>query len=60
MTILESTRKYEKWMAAHTPVVKTDLQYKHAAMKASVFPFMRATFYRWAELWDEQDRKSVV
>jgi hypothetical protein len=53
MTIIESTRKYEKWMAAHTPVVKADLQYKHAQMKLSVFPFMRATFYRWAELWNE-------
>jgi uncharacterized protein (DUF2252 family) len=53
MTILESTRNYEKWMAAHTAVVKADLRYKHAEMKAAVFPFMRATFYRWPELWAE-------
>jgi hypothetical protein len=53
MTILDSTRKYEKWMAEHTAVVKADLQFKHAAMRKDVFSFMRATFYRWGELWNE-------
>jgi hypothetical protein len=53
MTILESTRKYEKWMAEHTDVVKPDLRFKHAEMRAAVFPFMRATFYRWPDLWAE-------
>ena len=53
MNILESTRRYEKWLAAHTSVVRPDLLYKHAQMKKSVFPFLRATFYRWVQLWNE-------
>ncbi|HLH30197.1 MAG TPA: DUF2252 family protein [Terriglobia bacterium] len=53
MDILHSTRNYEKWMADHTPVVKADLRYKHEQMRASVFAFLRGTFYRWVQLWDE-------
>ena len=37
----------------HVAVVETDLQQKHDEMAASLFAFMRATFYRWASLWLE-------
>jgi len=51
--IIESTREYERWLARHTTVVKGDLRFKHTEMKSSAFAFMRATFYRWTQLWTE-------
>jgi hypothetical protein len=53
MDILEATFQYEKWMAAHMRVVKADLPYKHEQMRESSFAFLRATFYRWIQLWKE-------
>jgi hypothetical protein len=32
-------------------LVAPDLGRKHEEMQAAVFPFMRATFYRWCQLW---------
>jgi hypothetical protein len=49
--IVKSTRQYEKWLAGHIRVLPTDLRRKHQAMSVDVFPFLRATFYRWIELW---------
>src|ERR1700730_8614957 len=49
----ECTKRYETWLAAHVPLIPGDLKLKHAQMKASLFPFMRATYYRWAEVWPE-------
>ena len=34
-------------------VVESDLKLKHQLMRGSVFTFLRATFYRWASLWQE-------
>src|SRR5262249_11974626 len=53
MDIHEATRKYEAWMADHIAVIPADLATKHAKMAdcESAFPFLRATFYRWAERW---------
>jgi Uncharacterized protein conserved in bacteria (DUF2252) len=53
MNIVKATRRFEDWLAQHTAVVKKDLRTKHQAMKAAVFPFLRATYYRWAEVWPE-------
>jgi hypothetical protein len=49
----ESTAAYEKWLAARLEIVQADLEEKHALMREAVFPFLRATFYRWAQLWPE-------
>ena len=49
--IAEATARYESWLAAHIPLIRADLQLKHRAMSAGPFPFLRATFYRWAECW---------
>jgi hypothetical protein len=49
----ETTDRYEQWLATKLTIVTADLDKKHAAMKAGIFPFLRATFYRWAELWGE-------
>jgi uncharacterized protein (DUF2252 family) len=52
--IKQATEGYEAWLRASLPVVvEADLEYKHQRMAAAVFPFLRATFYRWAERWPE-------
>jgi len=38
-------------MGRQVPLVRADLDHKHAEMAASLFPFLRATYYRWAELF---------
>ena len=49
----KATSQYEEWLTAYTPLVASDLNYKHQQMTSGVFPFLRATFYRWAQLWPE-------
>jgi len=49
--IVEATARYEAWLAERIPLVKADLALKHHAMSAGIFPFVRATFYRWAARW---------
>src|SRR6266576_38989 len=49
--IVEATARYEAWLAERVPLVKADLAHKHRAMRAGIFPFLRATFYRWATRW---------
>src|SRR5690349_18275459 len=51
MNIQEATARYEAWLGRRTPLVPADLALKHRQMAASPFAFLRATFYRWAELW---------
>src|SRR5882724_334535 len=46
--IVEATAGYEAWLAERIPLVKADLEHKHRTMSAGIFPFLRATFYRWA------------
>jgi len=49
--IVEATADFEKWLARHLPIVKQDLKTKHEQMATAAFPFFRATFYRWLQLW---------
>jgi uncharacterized protein (DUF2252 family) len=53
MHVREATRSYERWLAKQTTVVKPDLDEKHARMDKSPFEFLRATFYRWVQLWPQ-------
>jgi uncharacterized protein (DUF2252 family) len=53
MGIAKSTRAYETWLGKRIRVVPADLRRKHQAMAQDVFPFLRATFYRWMQLWPE-------
>ncbi len=53
MNIVKSTRKYEDWLRRHTEVLEPDLDLKHQHMKESLFMFLRATFYRWVQVWPE-------
>ncbi len=51
--IKDCTKRYEAWLASHVPLIPDDLKLKHTQMKAALFPFMRATYYRWAEVWPQ-------
>ena len=51
MNVVKATRHFEQWLAHRTDIVSKDLHIKHASMKLGVFPFLRATYYRWAQLW---------
>ena len=50
-TIQEATRRYERWLGSRLRLIATDLAAKHAAMRDGEFPFLRATCYRWLQLW---------
>src|SRR5262245_45736128 len=54
MNCKNATNSYEAWLAQHTRIVEADLRLKHQQMSADIFDFMRATFYRWLELWSER------
>ncbi|HYX69049.1 MAG TPA: DUF2252 family protein, partial [Terriglobales bacterium] len=51
MNIRKATKRYEAWVGKHTTLVSADLKAKHERMTEALFPFFRATFYRWAQLW---------
>ena len=53
MNIVKATHRFEEWLGRHTPLVKPDLRLKHKQMADAVFPFFRATFYRWMQVWPE-------
>ncbi len=53
-TIVDATRSFERWLAARARVRRDDLDYKHEQMAADTFSFLRASFYRWAQLWPEE------
>lgn len=46
-----STRAYENWLrnALSGGLVEDDLVEKHRKMREGAFPFLRATYWRWAE-----------
>ena len=51
MDILRATEKYEAWLGERIPLIRADLDHKHALMSEAAFPFLRATFYRWSQTW---------
>ena len=51
VSIVTASAAYEQWLATQIPVIKADVKLKHAAMAEDPFSFMRATYYRWAQLW---------
>ena len=54
MNIVKATKQYEDWLGLHIRIVEPDLQFKHEQMAAALFPFFRATFYRWLQVWPEE------
>jgi uncharacterized protein (DUF2252 family) len=53
MNIAKATAKYEAWLSRRIHLITPDLDFKHAQMRSAPFPFLRATFYRWAQVWPE-------
>ncbi len=53
MNVVKATRNFEKWLGLRTHLDEKDLRLKHARMKAELFPFFRATYYRFAQLWPQ-------
>ncbi len=51
MNVVKATRQFEDWLEHRTELVKKDLLLKHLNMKSGIFPFLRATYYRWAQIW---------
>jgi hypothetical protein len=51
MKITKATAKYEAWLARRLKIVDADLAFKHEQMRTAPFPFFRATYYRWAQIW---------
>jgi hypothetical protein len=53
MNIQQATNAYESWLASRIPLIPADVELKHQRMAESLFPFLRATFYRWVQRWPE-------
>jgi len=53
MNIFKATAAFEHWLAKRLPIVRQDIALKHQHMAEAAFPFFRATFYRWLQLWPE-------
>jgi len=53
MKFVKATEDYESWLSKQISLLSEDLERKHAAMAGDVFPFLRATFYRWMQLWPD-------
>jgi len=49
--IVEATANFERWASRHVHLIPSDVKLKHKFMKEFAFPFLRATFYRWAQWW---------
>jgi len=53
MNIFKATADFERWLANRLPIIRQDVALKHTHMAEAPFPFFRATFYRWIQLWPE-------
>ena len=53
MNFRKATAQYEEWLSHELEILPEDLDRKHELMREGIFPFLRATFYRWSQLWDE-------
>lgn len=60
MNIRQATVHYERWKFRQIRLIPADLELKHQEMASSPFQFLRATFYRWLELWDEVCAEEAV
>jgi hypothetical protein len=53
MKFAKATEKYEAWLGRHLKIIPADLNTKHEQMRLAPFPFLRATYYRWAQTWED-------
>jgi hypothetical protein len=59
-SIRQATANYEKWVGAHISLEQRALSYKHKQMDSALFPFLRATFYRWVQIWPEVSGDAAI
>jgi len=50
MSFRKSNKSFEAWLGQHCAVVQDDLRKKHKLMKTDAFVFLRATYFRWAQI----------
>jgi len=48
-----ATGDYEAWLGGWIDIVPADLAQKHILMAKDPLAFLRATFYRWMQLWPD-------
>ena len=60
MNIIKANQKYEAWLGERIPLLAADLEHKHELMSLAPFPFLRATFYRWAQTWPAVSPKTAA
>src|SRR5260370_40667128 len=53
MIFIKDPADFERWLANGLPIIRQDITLKHTHMAGAAFPFFRATFYRWIQLWPE-------
>lgn len=53
LTIHQATKDFEKWLGKQTPLNSAHLALKHQRMAEGPHAFLRATYYRWAQLWPQ-------
>jgi hypothetical protein len=54
MNVVAATAEYDRWLAQRLRVIlERDLRRKHREMSEDPFSFLRATFYRWAQVWPQ-------
>jgi Ser/Thr protein kinase RdoA (MazF antagonist) len=51
MDIVEATDRYEGWLSGYMELRDAALERKHEDMAADEFLFLRATYYRWAQVF---------
>src|SRR5260370_39230777 len=54
MRIEKATVRYENWLGRQLTLLPHELRLKHERMAESEFPFLRATFYRWIQIFADQ------
>lgn len=60
MNIRQATTSYEQWIASCIPLDRAALSFKHKQMALGLFPFLRATFYRWVQIWREAAGEAAI
>jgi len=48
--VVAATADYERWVDRQVPTVLAARRDKHERMASGVFPFLRATYFRWVDL----------
>jgi uncharacterized protein (DUF2252 family) len=58
MSVERSTARYEQWLQEklkpNQEIFDCQIKKKHKAMADDPFQFLRATFYRWAQVWPQE------